>query len=87
MPESPLKDTATGLSLPFRKTYGTPVDALWHQDSANSDGASLRRMRRRIEKEVLKQEMLYHRQQMEIKIKSLEAICELQSEKISRIQA
>ena len=31
--------------------------------------------------------MLYHRQQMEIKIKSLEAICELQSEKISRIQA
>ena len=52
MPEGVAKDSATGLTLPFRKTHGTPVDALWHQDSAASDGASLRRMKRRIEKEV-----------------------------------
>jgi len=31
--------------------------------------------------------MKYHRQQMETKIKSLEAICQIQSERLARMQA
>jgi hypothetical protein len=30
MPEGAGKDSVTGLSLPFRKTNASPVDALWH---------------------------------------------------------
>ena len=46
----------------------------------------MRRMKRRIEKEVLKQEMQFHRQQQEVKIKALEGIVKLQGERVTRLQ-
>ena len=82
------------MQYPFRKTFdGTnkKSDLLWNADVGAKDPAqnysSLRRMKKRIEKEVLKQEMQFHRQQQEVKIKALEAIVKLQGDRITRMQA
>ena len=44
-------------------------------------------MKKRIEKEVMKQEMRFHRMQQEVKIKALEGIVKLQGERITRMQS
>lgn len=43
-------------------------------------------MKRRIEKEVLKQEMTYHREQLDVKIKACEALAKLQGDRLTRLQ-
>ena len=58
------------LQFPFRRTFDPNAsnkksDQLWQQDGGGDKVgySSMRRMKRRIEKEVLKQEMQFHRQQ------------------------
>jgi len=42
-------------------------------------------MKRRIEKEVMKQELKYHRMSMDVKVRALEAIVKLQGERLMRL--
>lgn len=86
------------LQFPFRKTFDpnqmskNKADMQWNSDlGASGTGAdptysSTRRMKRRIEKEVMKQELKYHRLSMDVKVRALEAIVKLQGERLMRLQ-
>ena len=73
------------LMFPFKNPNASKQ--LWNQEGTDKVCYSgMRRMKRRIEKEVLKQEMQFHHQQQEVKIKALEAIIKMQQERLTRLQ-